>query len=131
MVDRELATSQYDQPVLTAPCSSGWRWFGATFVAYLVFAAFYGGFYAFPAKGQYFRTACAIIGMFILPPMLVDILLGTEVVFYRDRVEKVWHLLGRRTISYSRAEVRGLRMNFDGFRRDIRSKRSGRMENDV
>ncbi|MBI5248324.1 MAG: hypothetical protein HY912_02415 [Desulfomonile tiedjei] len=112
ITDNEPVTSQDDEPVLIAPCTSGWRWFAAIFVAYLVFAAFYGGLYAFPLRGQYFRTACAIIGMFLLPPVWLDILLGKEIVFYPDRVEKVWHLLGRRAIPYNRAEVRGAAEQF-------------------
>ncbi len=107
MVDKEPTSSQYNEPILTVPFTTGWRWFGAIFTGCAVFAEFYGGLYVFSLKGQYFRTACSIIVMLMFPPLTLDILLGKEIVFYRDRVEKVWHLLGRRIIPYSRAEVRG------------------------
>lgn len=42
-----------------------------------------------------------------MPPLWLDILLVKKIVFYGDRVEKVWHLLGRRIIPYSKTEVRG------------------------
>jgi len=102
----ECAPLQDDEPILSARYTTGWFWFGCLAGAFFVYAAIHG-LYTFPSKGQYVKTVCAVIGVIIFVPLTIDIMLTKEFLFYSDRVVKVWYLLGRRTIPYASAVVRG------------------------
>lgn len=106
MADKAQTTLQHYEPILSARYTSGWSWAAGAFAASIVYAAVWG-LYTYPLRGDYFRTVCAIIALPAYVLISLDILLTKEIVFYRDRVEKVWHLVGRRTIPYSTGLVRG------------------------
>jgi hypothetical protein len=68
--------------------------------------AFGGAYFAF-VREDYFGGALLWFFGFIMLYVPLDAIFFKELLFYQDRVVKVWHLLGQKSIPYSRASVKG------------------------
>ncbi|MBI4963246.1 MAG: hypothetical protein HY913_08215 [Desulfomonile tiedjei] len=106
MADIKNATPPGDEVILSTKYSGARFWALGGFLAVLACASLYG-IYAFTLRGDYFKTACAIVGVLGFVPLSLDALLTKGIYFYSDRVEKLWCFFARRAIPYSKGVVRG------------------------
>lgn len=105
MVDKSEISANGDEVIFSAQYSSFRVWFSfLTAFTFLLTLLIAGACFAI-RDGNYlgggalaFVAACG--ALFIL-----DAIFFKELLFYGDRVAKVWHLFGQRTISYSNASV--------------------------
>jgi hypothetical protein len=63
------------------------------------------GCYKTFVKGSYIGVFLTFVLGVIALQFLLDYLFSDRIIFYRDRVTKIWHALGSRTIYYSTAKI--------------------------
>jgi len=63
-----------------------------------------GGAYLAALEGKYRGLATLLLPAAILP-FLLDSVLFKEILFYQDRVVKIWHFFGKKAIRYSNGSV--------------------------
>lgn len=56
-------------------------------------------------RGKYLRAIVCAMGGTVLLVIGLDVLFTRHIVFFQDRVLKEWHLFGKRSILYSRANL--------------------------
>lgn len=128
MANVHTISASEDEIIFSARYSLLRVWF-SVIVAFLfpMYLFFYAA-YAEVLRGAYILAAtCCLMGCVILL-MTLDAILFKALLFYADRVVKVWHLFGRRTIYYSRAKVIGPPKGYEWVSSGhaIRETRTGR-----
>lgn len=61
--------------------------------------------YYFMQSGKYARAIICPIGGAVLLVLGVEVLFTKHILFYKDRLEQVWHFVGERKIFYDRAKL--------------------------
>jgi hypothetical protein len=102
VVDSNPMTPQDDEVILSVRYTIGGGYAG---LSTLVVVWFCYVSYLLVLWEDYLRAAIAVPGCLILLGGSVSALFFKNLLFYRDRLVKVWHLFGQRTIPYSRAKM--------------------------
>jgi len=103
-MDNEFAGTEDSEVVLSAQYSPFKAWVSILLFMFGMFLVF-GGAYFCPLKGKYVGVVClTVIGLSAVI-FTLDIMFFKELVFFRDRVTKYWHLFGCRTVWYARGLV--------------------------
>jgi hypothetical protein len=99
-------TDPRDEIILEARYSGAAFWLSQ--IALLVFGCLvlYAS-YDYLLRGDYIKVALGLICAPFVLTVTVDQILTREILFYPDRVVKIWRFLGRRTIYYSNGQVKG------------------------
>lgn len=124
MGDDEQTYTEENEIIFSARYSPSKVWF--TIITLFMFPMWIllSSAYHLTLKGQYsIATGCSLLGTAILL-FTLDSLLFKELLFYRNRVVKVWRFLGQRTIYYSRAKVTGSSTSYRYFLRVFQIKES-------
>jgi len=108
--DKGVVDTFGGQVVLSARYTSrGWWWgMGLTVLACVTFC----GVYVLIMRGRYVQGISGVLGATLVLMAALDSLFTKQIVFCQDRVVKIWHFLGQRTIYYSKAKVSGSPRNW-------------------
>ncbi len=71
-------------------------------------------------KGEALVGVLMFVGVLLMFPGLLDLVLSDRIIFYGNRVTKIWHILKPRTIYFSRAKVWRKKLSSDPLEWEIR-----------
>jgi hypothetical protein len=102
LVDNHSVAPQDDEVILCVRYTTGGGYAG---LLVLIAVWFCWGFYILVLQGDYLGAAVVAPGCLMMLGVAASNLFFKHLLFYRDRIVKVWHLFGQRTVSYSRAKM--------------------------
>lgn len=107
MLDNGRAKTQEDEIIFSARYSPFRVWFSVIIMFLPFMWLFFGVAYADLLRGKYINALLLALMPSIALLFTLDSIFFRRLVFYEDRVVKLWYVLGQRTIYYSRAIVIG------------------------
>jgi hypothetical protein len=124
MVDNTNETSQLDdEPILCVRYTTALKWLARIVMPPVVFLLFYA-IHLFLLREDYLRALIVAVPALTFLVGGIDTLLTKHILFYRNRITKVWYFLGQKTIPYARAKLRvfpAYMRNWPGWRTAMKS----------
>jgi len=105
MADSEEITSQEEEILFSARYSVFRVWFMVIVVVMFPTWIFCYLLYIDVLKGEYIHAFFVSVFLLLMLLLALDSIFFKELLFYQDRVVKVWHIFGNRTIYYRTAKV--------------------------
>jgi hypothetical protein len=105
MVDKDQITKLEDEIIFSARYSPFRVWIMVMVVALLPMWLLFRVCYLDLLRGKYMDAFIVSVLPLLMLLVTLDSIFFKELLFYQDRVVKVWHLFGRRTIYYSAGKV--------------------------
>jgi hypothetical protein len=108
----KLQTTPAKEPqneIVYTGCYSKWRMYISLLIQIPFYLTLVIGTIIFCINDKEYVRAFLLTLMFLLPCILItsDSILFKELIFYRDKVTKLWYLFGSRTIYYGNAKIVG------------------------
>jgi len=105
MVNDDQMKTHDDELVFSARYSPFRVWVMVIFIAMFPIWVFLRVSYLNLLRGEYLNAFLFSAPLLLMIYFTLDSILFKELLFYSDRVVKIWHFFGRRTIYYRRAKV--------------------------